>query len=315
MISGKDITVVIPVRNRPELIVRCLDSIQAQNVLPGRVIVVDNGSTDHTMERVREWESSNRGKGMKIDLLQEDIPGACAARNRGLQAVESEWVLFFDSDDTMRPELVGSVIPVAPGNDIVCWKMHYHSAGRDRVEHSGSRHVMRRHLFNSVLSTQRYMVRTKFVKEAGGWGALSIWNDWELGFRLLGLSPRVTHVGKVLVDVYNQKASITGSAYSEKIGEREHTIDVMESIAEEGEVHGHRASWPPYTLRGLKRAFDFVRVRLAADYRREGAVEAAKKLLHDTLMKSGMCRVEKLWLRILYFYMSHGGRAAHLLWR
>ncbi|MDE7388508.1 MAG: glycosyltransferase family 2 protein, partial [Muribaculaceae bacterium] len=93
----KLITVVIPVRNRARLVEATLASVAAQSMAPARIVLVDNGSTDGTEEVLRRWAD----KRTDTIVVSEPIPGAAAARNRGLREVESPYVMFFDSDDIM----------------------------------------------------------------------------------------------------------------------------------------------------------------------------------------------------------------------
>ena len=55
MAKNASITVVVPVYNREHLVTRTLDSIAAQDVRPLSLIMVDNNSTDHSLDVVRMW--------------------------------------------------------------------------------------------------------------------------------------------------------------------------------------------------------------------------------------------------------------------
>ena len=104
------VSVIIPVRNRSEVIVRCLQSVAAQTYERVRLIVVDNGSTDDTRSRVADWMSANAGRFVETCLLDEPRSGANAARNQGLRAVSDGYVAFFDSDDEMSPDFLTQML-------------------------------------------------------------------------------------------------------------------------------------------------------------------------------------------------------------
>jgi len=87
------IAVVIPVRNGLTFLDETLASIWNQNYAPIEVVVVDDGSTDGTREKV------SRIQGKPIRLLTLDGVGPAAARNAGIQASDSELVAFLDADD------------------------------------------------------------------------------------------------------------------------------------------------------------------------------------------------------------------------
>ena len=86
------VSVIIPTFNRAAFLPEALASVYAQNGAPLQVIVVDDGSTDHTAEVVREW-------GADLEYVYQANRGPAAARNTGIRHAKGEWVTFLDSDD------------------------------------------------------------------------------------------------------------------------------------------------------------------------------------------------------------------------
>jgi glycosyltransferase involved in cell wall biosynthesis len=86
------IAVVIPTFNRAELLRRAIQSVFAQRRLPDEVIVVDDGSSDHTREVV---EADAR----EILFIRKDNGGVSSARNAGVRRSTTDFVAFLDSDD------------------------------------------------------------------------------------------------------------------------------------------------------------------------------------------------------------------------
>lgn len=91
------ISVIIPTYNRRHLIGQTLHSILAQTLPPSEIIVVDDGSTDGTIE----WLEKNYGA--QLLLVKNKGKGPGAARNTGLAIAKGEYIKFFDSDDWMSP--------------------------------------------------------------------------------------------------------------------------------------------------------------------------------------------------------------------
>lgn len=91
-----DYSVVIPVRNRPEEIRRCLAGVFAGTLPRERyeVLVVDNGSTDQTARIAAE-------AGARV--ISEPVPNRCRARNRGAREAQGRWIAFLDSDCVPEP--------------------------------------------------------------------------------------------------------------------------------------------------------------------------------------------------------------------
>lgn len=90
------ISVVIPAYNRAGTIGYCLDSVCSQTLPPFEVIVVDDCSTDSTVETVNEYGRSHPN--VRCVVLERNS-GAQAARNRGIREARGEWIAFQDSDD------------------------------------------------------------------------------------------------------------------------------------------------------------------------------------------------------------------------
>lgn len=295
------ITIVIPVRDRRELVTRCLDSVAAQTLRPLDVVLVDNGSTDGTMEQLVAWRDAVADAGFRVKVLSEPKPGACAARNRGLREVGSRYVMHFDSDDVMAPghcETVARELERHGWPGILCWPVT--SVGLDgarRRTHALAGDPMSAHVFHALLATQRYVAETRLIVDAGGWNeALGGWNDWELGVRLLLACDRVAGVrlGDTVTE-YRQRESITGKAFSEHPERWEQALDTADLLFES---------------RGMTRRHRWIEMRraiLAGIYRREGALTLSRRLIGEVVG-----RQKSWWRRCLYrlicVYVARGGR-------
>lgn len=89
------VSVVIPLYNRQSTIQRAVDSVLNQTYSNIEVLVVDDGSTDNSVEMLKKYENDNR---VKV-FCQEFNQGANAARNRGIREARGEYIAFQDSDD------------------------------------------------------------------------------------------------------------------------------------------------------------------------------------------------------------------------
>jgi len=89
------ISVVIPAYNRENLIQGCLKSIIDQTYTNLEIIVVDDKSTDKTIEKINEINDER----IRVIALEKN-GGAQIARNRGIKEAKGEWIAFQDSDDT-----------------------------------------------------------------------------------------------------------------------------------------------------------------------------------------------------------------------
>ena len=92
------ISIVIPLYNKENAIQSTLKSILTNQWQDFEIIIVDDGSTDNSIEKVREIEDS------RIRLITQSNKGPSAARNTGAKAAFGEWILFFDADDILYPD-------------------------------------------------------------------------------------------------------------------------------------------------------------------------------------------------------------------
>ena len=101
----KLISVIIPVYNREHLIGECLRSVLGQTHKNLQVILIDDGSTDGTVEICKEFEASDS----RVKLLQPGHRGVSGARNAGLDEARGKYVFFVDSDDVIHPRLLSAL--------------------------------------------------------------------------------------------------------------------------------------------------------------------------------------------------------------
>jgi glycosyltransferase involved in cell wall biosynthesis len=100
------VSVIIPTYNRRQWIAECLDSVLAQTYPRIEVVVVDDRSTDGTVEWLR---SEPRYAAIKLHV-QERNGGASLARNSGIAISSGELIVFIDSDDMLLPKHVETAV-------------------------------------------------------------------------------------------------------------------------------------------------------------------------------------------------------------
>ncbi len=89
------ISIIIPAYNSEMYIDKCIESIVNQTYIDWEIIIVIDGSEDHTEEKARVWEEKNTN----IRVLSQKNQGAGPARNNGLCHATGEYVMFIDPDD------------------------------------------------------------------------------------------------------------------------------------------------------------------------------------------------------------------------
>ena len=90
------ISIVVPVYNREELLPRCLDTLVYQTLQDIEIIIVDDFSTDHSMEISRKYQDLFSEK---VFVYSNDEKGVANAKNKGISMAHGKYVTFVDSDD------------------------------------------------------------------------------------------------------------------------------------------------------------------------------------------------------------------------
>jgi glycosyltransferase involved in cell wall biosynthesis len=111
-----DVSVIVPTRNRSALLATTLRSALCQQDIDLEVIVVDEASTDDTLEVIASFRDS------RIRVIRHNTPrGVSAARNHGAEHAVGDWLAFLDDDDLWAPD------------KLVRQKQAAEAAGRDWV--------------------------------------------------------------------------------------------------------------------------------------------------------------------------------------
>ncbi|CUI05335.1 glycosyltransferase family 2 protein [Massilia sp. P8910] len=98
------LSIIVPAYNVQHYIGQCLDSVLDQMGAGHELIVIDDGSSDATLARVRAQLAARPGVASQV--LAQDNQGIAVARNNGLAAARGDYIVFVDSDDRL---LAGSL--------------------------------------------------------------------------------------------------------------------------------------------------------------------------------------------------------------
>ena len=94
-----NVSLIIPVYNVEQYLPKCLESIAAQTLKGFEVILVDDGSTDHSLEILRGFAR----RFPNTCVIHQENGGVSKARNAGIQAARGKYIAFMDSDDYIAP--------------------------------------------------------------------------------------------------------------------------------------------------------------------------------------------------------------------
>lgn len=303
-----EVSVIIPCRDVREHVSRAVESAMKQSGVVTEVIVIDDGSTDGTLDVLRGLVERH-ATGMK--LIELTGAGACAARNAGLRDASGVFVQFLDADDTLRPDKLQRQLALARGAqaDVVVggYVNHYQSEQSDEVVMPLQDDAWQALIRTRMGTTSANLFRRESVLEAGAWDErLRSSQDYELLFRMLKGGARIAWDMQVACDVLKREhGSIS------KTGERENWLRYIELRRA---MRDHARTLDPGIGRAAADAADqylFMAIRVLSAHDRSAALEA-----HDRLMPSGF-RPEPgpaTSRSYVLVYNLLGFRAAERLW-
>lgn len=97
-------TVVIPLYNKEATVISAVDSVLNQTVQPDEIIIVDDGSTDNSVELIKSLNS------LQLTVVGQKNQGVSVARNNGVNKAKSEFVALLDADDSWHEQFLENIV-------------------------------------------------------------------------------------------------------------------------------------------------------------------------------------------------------------
>jgi putative glycosyltransferase len=109
MLKEEKVTVIVPVYNTELYLERCLSTIVNQSYKNLEIILIDDGSMDSSPRICDSYAEADH----RIKVIHKENGGQSSARNRGLDIVSGDWILFVDSDDWIALQTIESCLKVS----------------------------------------------------------------------------------------------------------------------------------------------------------------------------------------------------------
>lgn len=122
------ISIIVPVYNNAPYLSKCIESILAQTLNEFELLLIDNQSTDNSLNICRRYAAQDP----RVKVFVEPNKGVSSARNTGLKHASGEFIGFVDSDDYISPEMYQKLYDTARKHNvnICCCNAYYVSATR-----------------------------------------------------------------------------------------------------------------------------------------------------------------------------------------
>ena len=96
------ISVILPCYNSEKYIEKCIESILNQTYQNIEIIIIDDGSTDHTLKILEKYKKEND----KISIIKKKNTGVSDSRNIGIKEAKGKYIMFVDSDDFLELDAI-----------------------------------------------------------------------------------------------------------------------------------------------------------------------------------------------------------------
>lgn len=108
--NGPLVSIIIPAYNSGKYLAACIHSALAQTWQHKEIIVVDDGSTDDSLQLARQFETA------RVKVISRENGGAAAARNTGLRSANGDYIQFLDADDLLAPGKIEAQLAALEGS-------------------------------------------------------------------------------------------------------------------------------------------------------------------------------------------------------
>jgi len=165
-------SIVIPTYNSENYIVRCIKSISLQNYKNYELIVIDNNSSDRTIELVRQ---NNLNSNCKI-IMTNNSGIVAKSRNIGISQSLGDWICFLDSDDFWHPNKLLECDKYTDRFDVIYHKLRYYDIKEQIIKfrHQCDTNQLKDNAYSSLLdigialTTSGIIVKKSVLNQIGG---------------------------------------------------------------------------------------------------------------------------------------------------
>jgi glycosyltransferase involved in cell wall biosynthesis len=195
------VSIIIPVYNSEKYLAETINSAINQTWANKEIIIVDDGSTDNSLNIARKFECD------WVKILTQTNKGASAARNKGIAAAKGDYIQFLDADDIISVDKIAAQVKVLNGaNNLValCSTIHFKDADDITLMHvepewytEGTNNTVDFLIklystdltlpgYGGMVQPNAWLTPKAIIDKAGGWNEqLSVDDDGEYFCRVL----------------------------------------------------------------------------------------------------------------------------------
>ena len=227
--SDYKISVIVPVYNAEKYLTRCVESIKRQTYDNIEVILVNDGSTDGSLNVCKELQK----KYPEINLIDKKNGGLSSARNEGIKASHGSFIAFLDSDDWVTPDCYEYMLNLAISNhadisDVMIYQVKSEKEGiplpDEKVDIYSGRDILEHYLYRGMneLNGAPYSVCRKLYKreffqgDTANFVEGTVNEDICFNYRMLRKCSKIVISNQIKYFYFQGEESITNGAMQKK---------------------------------------------------------------------------------------------------
>lgn len=223
-----NISIVIPMYNAEKYLDECIQSAINQNYDDFEIIIVDDGSTDRSLEIATKWAK----KSDKITVISKENGGTASALNVGIANMKGEWFKWLGADDVLLPDCL-KILAEHAKNESIMYYADYNriddesnliSVFKDKqyeIKYQGAQ--MYYNFYGNggttLISRHAFRVLGGFAEDLPYADDYEFWLRWSLKYRL-----RMQHIPEVVMNYRVHSESLTGTKNADE------NIKLVESL-------------------------------------------------------------------------------------
>jgi len=191
--SSESITVIIPCYNYAEYVAETIESVLAQTRKPDEIIVINDGSTDDSLKHISKYSDM-------VTIINQKNMGIVKTKNLGYKTAKSDWVIFLDADDKIKPTYIDRLVSESRKSsaDVTYSGMQFFGKEKGNfLSRPFSEYTLLKgnYINNSALIRRQLLVYSGGYKQEMSFG----YEDWELYLTLAEKGARFGYVRSPLL--------------------------------------------------------------------------------------------------------------------
>jgi glycosyltransferase involved in cell wall biosynthesis len=291
MIKNPLISVIVPIYNAEKHLRQCLESILNQTLKKIEIICVDDGSTDGSLDILKEYQS----KDDRIIILKQQHKYAGVARNVGLQTAKGKYLSFLDSDDWFELNMLENMYDKAEEDNsdiVVCGWYNFNNSTQQTTKKfiinsnilsispfAGKKIPQRLFIFSKPNAWTKLFNREFFLKHNLQFEPCKCYNDMTCVYLACALAERISTVKECYVHYRNSQKTNLTSQWNQNFESLLYATSQLEKKLKE--LHLYNIFGCSFTRMAIKRINDRY-VKIPNDKRIENVFKA-KEILSPEL--------------------------------